>query len=316
MKKFLFQAGKFLLVFVVILGSSYMFNSYLYHKFVAEINPKNKVIFIGDSHLMRGINDELISDAVNISQPGESYVSSKLKLEKILTGKKSLAKDAVVVVSFNYHNIAVQSDNKFLNDDGTLQYLERYWPLLSLESLKSYNIDKKKFFKTFVKLSVLPNFTYAKYLYGKPKKNHGIAKVSYIGKFMPSEGNNYQDNLAERIEAHYGTDTTRGVVGYKSGEELENILALCKAHNIKLVLLKMPVTVDYYSRVPNILKQYRDSLETSLKLQGAEVVDLELYFKDRTYFNDADHLNRAGADSVSRLLGSVLGGTNGSVVNN
>ena len=84
MNFFLIKCIKFFGILMIISCCLYGCLDYLNSKklndYISSIDKKS--MFIGDSHIQNGINDELITDGINFSQNGESYYFSYQKLKK------------------------------------------------------------------------------------------------------------------------------------------------------------------------------------------------------------------------------------------
>ena len=91
MNKFFKNGLSFFSILILIILLSDIMLSWFQNKFASfELIERPKYIMLGTSHSACAFNDTLISDFINLSDLGESYFYTFIKLKKILEQNKSI----------------------------------------------------------------------------------------------------------------------------------------------------------------------------------------------------------------------------------
>lgn len=99
---------------------------------------------------------------------------------------------------------------------------------------------------------------------------------------------------------------------------LQKMVDLCKAKNIRLVLVTMPVPDEFIDRVDN-MQLYMDTLSDFADKNGIEYHDYNLVKRDycrlgMRHFADKEHLNSEGADVFTKNFSTIeMGLANGNL---
>jgi hypothetical protein len=95
----------------------------------------------------------------------------------------------------------------------------------------------------------------------------------------------------------------------------ERILKLCQDYKINVILIRIPVTREYFAEASKLIPVEKLYGEVSQIIKNypnvTRVLDYhDLYFDRPDYFFDPDHLNPKGSDSLSSVLKRELKGMN------
>lgn len=263
-----------------------------------DLRNEIQILFLGDSHILLGIDPAQIENSFNYASGGENYIQTYYKLDNLI--KKGFIPE-IAILPIDLHSFSsfrsVRFDNewywrKFINFY-KLAYQERKLSLLNNEINGIFSFKGKG-------LQLL--------------KPVDFSKLSEIQRgYTPSEANfskaeNRLKVAAERVKSHLeGCDAIDGsllLYFYK-------ILDLAEEQNIKVVLIKYPLTEEYYSSVkkyiPNEEEYYRSALSQINNYNNIYIFDYQLLYSNRPeLFKDSDHLNSAGAAEFSKLLNKSL----------
>ncbi len=256
-----------------------------------------KYLMIGSSH--NCVNPQILGNSFNYATPNENYIKNYYKLKSLLETKN------------------IHPEYIILNDE-----LPLFSPFASTRfKYDSYWVKHVDYFELARKKNDND------YIYKWFEGNY----FSYVGKFKEI-----------LMSLYLLSDTNKVVNGYKQPPDLKNfadrkksmeiarsrarlylsdymhlnkemityfnkIMALCRENGIKVVLLSMPVSNEYYNatfEVANV-DQLNTEVDSLVRLYKDIAIQLnyeKVFFDHPEYFYNPDHLNPLGADSVSRLI--------------
>ena len=262
-------------------------NSKKLNDYISSIDKKS--MFIGDSHIQNGINDELITDGINFSQNGESYYFSYQKLKKIIALNKQVK---TIYLGFSYHNLSSYYDDyvfgKYNNEISS-----RYFFILPAS-------EKEK----FIKCNLSDEMLYFKKIFEKGtvnvlrKKN----KYSFLGYYQNGFHNveSQKSSMDKRIQLQFFNETKIANFSEVNIIYLNKIIALCKENNKDLIVLNTPLDAYYKNNIP---RQYIDRYNQIIETQKLRVIDFHnLKFQKNDFIKDGDHLSVKGSLLISNFL--------------
>lgn len=273
-------------------------NTYTYkYDYLSDKNKANKidVLVLGTSHAYKGINPNAIKYKSFLgacdSQP--VYYDAKL-LHHFLVDDYTLVNLKYVILGYDYVTLRTgQTINALRESNYSI-----YWHIKSMHHLPWYKTLK----------CLKPNLNIARYLV----LNDCLIKCDSLGwNFHCTDTVNLDkisDNAIEAAKRHHYKDNGKNIYD-RNKELINNIANDCKLHDVKLILLNTPKTKDYCSRLDSLqlneVTNFADSLQKSttnvLYVNWQKNSDFD--YKD---FNDADHLNSAGASKLGRKISSLL----------
>jgi hypothetical protein len=249
-----------------------------------DIPANANVLFMGASHVVHGIDDSLLPQAINIAKGSERYLFTYLKLIRILENKNNNIRH--IILECAPTDLSIVADQKIFSvNNEMLLYIPLYYlyfkpPEWEIYSNYKYEIGKilsQNFYKNWA-------FSAKKYFsrYGGYEPRREI----FNGEIICDEAN--------RIDAvYYGNQIN---IQY-----LKKIITICESYNISLILLYCPVYKPelYYNQ-----EYYYSILEKEFKdIEYWNYSDLDIPFKFRM---DPHHLNKDGAKYFTEIIGRRL----------
>ena len=262
-------------------------NSKKINNYISSIDKK--FVFVGDSHIQNGINDELINNSINFSQNGESYYFSYQKLKKVIALNKQVK---TVFLGFSYHNLSSYYDDyifgKFNNEIAS-----RYFFILPMS-------EKIK----FIKCNLGNEMLFLKNIFEKGIVNVIRKKDRYS--FLGYYQNGFQNvqsrkiSMDKRIRLQFFNETKIANFSTVNINYLNKIIVLCKQNKIDLIALNTPLDPYYKSKIPQkFLDKYNQIIET----QKLSVIDFHnLKFRKIDFIKDGDHVSTEGSLLISKFL--------------
>jgi len=259
-------------------------------------NYDSEVLVLGNSHAFYGINPDYFDlKTYNFSQISQSLYFDELLLEKHIRKFPNLK---CVILTVDYFSLS-QVDNS--SEDTWRkyyyqQYLDLKVPIISRFDPKSYSLTLTRNFETNVNL--IQNFSRDKTLVEGNSK--GWAKK--IG--VSAEFNNY--NTAVDVVSK----NEDGLSDFKVNlHRLNRMIKLCLQHDVKVLMVTMPVT-SHYADLVNQKKFAKLSFECeNLASKNDNVIYLNLFQNpafNNNDFHDTDHLNEEGATKCSKILNQTV----------
>lgn len=291
MKLFQIKLIKFFGILIIISGCFYGCLDYLNSKKLNEYltSVDKKSIFIGDSHIQNGINDELITDGINFSQNGESYYFSYQKLIKIIALNKQLK---TIYLGFSYHNLSSYYDDYVFgkyNNEISSRY---YFILPASEKVK------------FIKCNLGDEMLYFKNIFEKGIVNvlRNKEKYSFLGYYQNGFYNveSRKTSMDKRIQLQFFNENKIASFSEINIIYLNKIIILCKENNIDLIVLNTPLDPYYKNNIP---QKYIDKYSQIIKTQKLTVIDFQnLKFEKNDFIKDGDHVSVKGSLLISKFL--------------
>ncbi|MDB9883038.1 hypothetical protein OAD66_07900 [Bacteroidia bacterium] len=281
MKEFILSVFKFILFVGLYLLTNMGVNTYLNTNSLKVNNCK--IIVIGDSHLMTGVNPNFADGLKNYAQSSEPYLASYLKLQKLLSGNSEISR---VLLGFGYHNLSAYYDEKLLTNESSAIFNNNI-QLLSANAFKGLDYDKERYLNSYLKKQcIYPQW----------------GKKLYLGEFKITKSQKLKGDLNQTIFKHFYKD--KSLLKFSDSFNLyylEKIVNLCSEYNVKLTLVRTPTSSEYSRKVPRL---YRDKYLEVCKAYIAQGVGVfhARENDDIFYYKDYTHLSTEGADIFTPLL--------------
>lgn len=275
MKRFIIKILTFAAVIVAIL--TFLIGARLISatSFSWKLPEGKHILFLGASHVARGIDDRRMESAYNWAKPSERYMFTYIKLSKILEAGSPVD---TIFLECAPTDIWEHTDDKYLAANEGALYAPMYWPYFGTEEIRCYQGEYLQTIDLIASKLLSPSF----YIHSKYK--------SLLGGYDPLRQEMDRDKVREDIQV----GTSGHDINYKY---LRRIIEVCNNKNIKLYLLYCPVykpelsyDQDYYYSAYN--KYFSD----------VELLDYShLPMKDNERY-DAHHLNQRGAEIFTDSL--------------
>ncbi len=301
MKRVIKKLTLFLAILCLLLVVSSNVNSWFYENSNYKVPGHVETIITGSSLVTNGINPNVIDSAENIGLAAEPLALSYYKLKDILPTEPQVKN---VVVSYSLVDVAFDWDNSF--NDGKKNTGEMMRRLLglrnrfSVDEVKSdYVVDWFIWWEQVIRYRVFPNFIYW--------MDAVLAKdVNYlqIGGYNPGGAVFNPEKVDARQAAvkYFPVPDEVGVPIYgKMNQYVDSIVNICKAEQVEVFLIAMPVSSHILEYVN---EGYEDYFKTQIKkynsIDHVSFIDYTNAQLGDSCFIDFLHLNTIGADIISK----------------
>lgn len=291
MKQFIKNISLFIIGLIII--TLFVLFFYRYKSNNIHINKSKNVLIMGDSHTQSALNDSIIENSVNISQPSEHFLYSYNVLRLLLNNNRQIKK---IVLGVSFHSFGIAYDGFVKDVDKTQFMFPKYYPILNNESLRDVSLihfnDIKGIYDNIMKI----NF------------NSSINEFSFVGKYYKSNKSNLNDSsINKALQRHYydslGRQQKYSVLQLKY---LKKIVALSSERNIQLILINTPIHKTYYNQIPVKFVDNYYSIIREIGNDKVRFIDLHSYKLEERCYGDGDHLNFYGAIEISSLVNKMI----------
>lgn len=254
-------------------------------------------LIMGDSHSQAALNPDVIGTAFNFSSAGENYMQSYYKLKHILEHQ-----------SKNIETILLPIDlHSFSSFRSTGDLTHYYW--VQYIDYIELGLVSGDLFLCLLQAMIAKLFPYA----GQVEfilrfLCDDLPHTTMLKGYVPNEG-----DLSKR-EHRSREAKKRAEYHFKNARYMDKVLFhyfqktidLCSTYKIKVVLVKFPVSSEYYYYASQLI-----SIESIYEKINAEidnkpdvrVMDYQKEFFGKDYlFCNADHLNPLGAEKLSESI--------------
>ena len=281
------SSGQFIWVELNFIGLILLVIDYINFKQFDEYKLKPNVtsVFIGDSHIQLSIDDNIIPNCINVSQIGEPYCFTYIKIKNLLKNNPSINN---VYLGFSYHNLSSFYDDyiygKYCNNISS-----KYFFILS-------NSQKFKFIK-------VNSNNLSEYLKNILKKSIKKAYTSNsYNRYVNTSANN--ESMKRRIFFQFYSNNHLNTFSKNNLYYLQKIIMLCKNKKINLELINTPLHPYFRNKIPlKFINKYNDYIIAN-KLKIIDLQDLKL--NNDCYTPDGDHVSRKGQSITSHYIISYL----------
>ena len=246
-----------------------------------------KYLIAGHSIPECAYNDLYIDNSFNIANSGESYFYTYLKLKYIFSKKNDFN---TVFIEFTNNLVSKEMDNWIWGKKNMEHKFPKYFAFTSIDDLVLLLINNPKNFLNTLSLTLKHNL-----------KTIIIGNLSLIDDFG---GYLELDKTIDinKINTEALTEKDNSNYSKYNIEYLKKIIELCHVNGIKIILIRSPLHEAYRANIS-------DSLMLSIKEQEfsdlyfIDFADIEL---EDTDFADLKHLNKNGAEKISKHFNSYL----------
>jgi hypothetical protein len=262
----------------------------------ATIPEDTEILILGDSHGVFALDPVLIGKAFNFSNSGESYIHNYYKLKFALKRKHSLK---AVILPLDLHSFSDFRKNRIHFNLNWLRYLN--YPELGW--------IKKQAWSYLIKYLNLRFFSFkGRYRqFGDALLNPGLTRKTNQEEepgFVAREGyffHNREEKARKRANRQlkdFNSFSPEMVFFFKS------ILKECQDRQLRVILLKLPITEDYYQQAGKLIDIHRLDARVQPLVRNFTHVCIfdfqKIYFKNEAgLFWDPQHLNKIGARDIS-----------------
>lgn len=254
------------------------------------------VVFIGDSHVLSGVNPVLIEGSYNFGFDGENTIEEYYKYKYYL---ERGWKPEVAVIQIDLHTLSSFKSERFRDPAFWKQYVDYLEVGLFKGRLQS-----------FLKLRLMGEFAYMgelEYVLDllldpkQPKKFVSGFEGGRKGNFSVHNDSKKQELAATRASNHFEghQPLDPDLLAY-----FLRMVDLLETHGVKVVLVRYPVTEWYgeESKQYVSVKDFYRTIEDGLTKNDSMFIMLDyhdLFWGQDELFLDSDHLNATGAEQIS-----------------
>jgi hypothetical protein len=261
----------------------------------ATIPEDTEILILGDSHTVFALDPVLIGNAFNFGSSGESYIHNYYKLKFALKRNHSLK---AIILPLDLHSFSDFRKDRIHFNLNWLRYLD--YPELG-------RIKKQGLFY-LIKYLNLRFFSFkGRYRqFGDALLNRGLTRkinqeepgfVAREGYFFHNREEKAKKRASRQLKG-FDPFSPEMVLFFKS------ILKECKDRQLRVILLKLPITEDYYQQAGKLIDIPR--LDTRVQQLVRNLIRVcifdfqKIYFKNEAgLFWDPQHLNKIGARDIS-----------------
>lgn len=267
------------------------------------IKPTARILILGDSHSANGINPDVLGRSVNLSDYGESYIQDYFKLKFVLSKKNSIR---TVILPVDLHSLNNHRNNAIL----FIGYWDRFIDFIELGKYKKKEI--KYWIYKYIDINLFDFRGEYITLFNAISKKLKHKNPGFINKFKGIKNQYFHRDRERKGESralhHF---LGRKWINNEMIFYLKKIINLCKSRKLNLVLIKMPVSIQYYKCAEKMVpvKRYYNMVNKIIKYKPrVYLLDLHNIFfnKERWKFYDSEHLNDDGAKIFSNILKKEL----------
>ena len=284
-KSFLFNSC----LFAILISLLFITRYYVAKHIDWSLSKEKHILFMGASHVCRGVDDSLTKEAINLGSPSERYLYTYIKLLHYVENNPQVD---TVFLQCSSTDLWQNTDYKYHAYNEQSFFISSYWPFFNKEQWQIFKLESKQIFSVVIA-------SLSKLVYFQP--------ASYI-KLLGGYINERKDNVAfdatkQTPQLEMDMIKDYGWYGYSVNYKyLRKIIDYCKAHHIKLYLMYYPVFKPefYYDQAfcENMRKKCFDDVEYLDYSHWGATDDERL---------DAHHLNYKGAVRFTEELKKRFG---------
>lgn len=292
MKRFLRKIVLFILpIMVVAIGLEWIAesipNSYTYKRDYLEQNGATvQTLILGSSNAYDGINPSVLPHAFNLANSSQTLEDDYRLLERYMDEMDSLR---TVIVGLGYHSLGAETEDNRRTYYTIYMNLYPRWPI-SKYSFEVFNLELLT--KKIIKYTVSRDVTRCDSL--GQRVGHTAAAVKEQKKFW----NKDVLSLVENDKLEIGNCR---LAIEENTQYLKEIVDLCNAHNIRPVIVLMPVMGEYKRKLPREQVALMDEVLLSLDSCAICIDASEWEIPEDGWYN-ATHLTREASVEFTKRL--------------
>jgi len=269
-----------------------------------DTNGKSTIIF-GDSHNAYAIKNKYLSKNIyNWSYPGESIISTEIKLQKLLVENSHLE---TVILSISPNNIASRRG-------GETSYLH-YYPIFSFKE-----INTTEYVNFFQNIKILISYLCPYLLDDKRRLVQEVFINHYLlGQDLNNRKSFCYDKYNDLVHGETLWHTTNikkrktlSLNRYKTLKSIyfddsllkgyERAIQLCQLNNIKVIGVLMPLSNEILSLIDKDLEWQEWQLKMNNLSFDAVISFQDEFINNQDYFLNSDHLNMKGSRIFTEIF--------------
>jgi len=249
-----------------------------------EIGKNYKMIILGNSLTECAFDDNLIPGLKNMSQGGESFVYTYLKLKKLHEANPQIK---TVIVSYSNNHIGEKMEQLVLHKDNVRNYFPKYAFLMGADE---YKLFSDKDILLLERLAMKNNFMFL-LKGGSYLQDNNWGGYFFLDK-SSKKGNMRVTNVVQHPE--FVSETN---VNY-----LAKIVDYCKANGLKVYLIRTPLNLE------KVILNNEDKFLAirNQRFPDAPLLDLVHFKLQPDQYTDNEHIDHTGAKKLSVFFDGLL----------
>lgn len=292
MKRFFREIGLFSVVALLFFGAlewvaESIPNSYTYKRdYIDQHGAEIRTLILGSSNAYDGLNPSVMPQAFNLANSSQTLEDDYRLLAKYIDSMDSLH---TVIVGLGYHSLGATTE------DNRRTYYTIYMDLYPRWPISKYSFEvcnPEMLIKKIIKYSVSRDVTRCDSLGQRVGHTLEAAQsgAEWWNKDMLSLVENDKLQIADcRLEIEENT------------RYLKAIVDLCNTHNVKPVIVQMPVMEEYKRMLPEEQVALMDDVLLSLDSSAVCVDASEWEIPEEGWYN-ATHLTKEASEEFTRQL--------------
>ncbi len=258
---------------------------------------KTELLIFGNSHTFYGLNPRYFDQpAYNIANISQSIYFDKLLFDRHIDNFEKLK---YVILNIEYTSLS-QKDNTsedFWRKHFYQAQMDLEVPIIPLYDIRQYSLALSRSFKNSIN-------TINQYY-----KNGTIVECDEFGWGNTYTYENRRQNLDELAVRTVNKHEDNSMDFEVNTQRIKSMIEKCKAKNINVILVTMPVHKSYSEKINKEKAQAIFKVAEKLASENPTTYYLNLFysqsFSDEDFF-DPDHLNNKGAQKCSELINRFI----------
>lgn len=293
MKKFLqhsifFILGVLFMVITVIIST----NKKIEQSHVFKLTPNVKNLILGHSHPEGAYNDCIILNSKNLSQSGELYFYTFMKIKKLIPENKQIQ---TIFIEFSNNQITMDMEKWTKSSEQIMCRIPKYAPIMNTNNYMYLAMKNPIAFIKTTPIILKNNIGFLL------NNNKDFVTENDWGGFYKNKRTLIDSLLIEKKAGrlkHVDVSRFTNV----NLIYLQKIIQYCNQKKIKIILIRSPLHKSYQGFENENL--YQNVLKT--KLKGIEFIDFKNFKLLNDEFCDFEHLNYKGANKFSKFFNNLL----------
>jgi hypothetical protein len=276
---------------------------------VFRLKPEITTLVLGDSHPEGAVDPRHLPHSANISHSGDNYFYSYEKLNFLLSRNPQAT---TVILGFSWHNFPANYQESFLFGEAKGK-IEAFFPILDAEGRALVASWNSAYLVPWAQNTLgLPLKFYDDGLLWRQLRGARLHPddFEFFGGFEDTGVSHIDESIIKQKAASYFLEAggSPSPTSPYMTQYFFKILDLCTSRGIRVVLLNTPVHPLYRSRVPEASVRTFEELraQVALRYPGVAYLDFSDLPIEASGYYDGDHVNRRGAETVTRRLASLL----------
>ena len=264
-----------------------------------------RILGIGDSHIKYGLHAGYLENSFVVANSAENYIQTYYKLNTYFEDESLDV--ALIIMSIDLHTFSSYGKDRFENIDFWGKYIN-YYRL----ALRNNDLPRLISFWLQGEFAYVGGFDEVSSLLKIQLEDQ--PETELINGYQPKNGFFGEFERKEELAA------LRADYHFKGNDPLDpdlllyffKMLELARENNVQVVLVRFPVTAEYYSaasKIPSLVGHY-EKIDSLLALNGYGSIPIldyhDIFWDGQNYFSDPDHLNEQGAILITKMIKNDL----------